>query len=177
MAEIDTSKFLNQWTTQKVSYLTRDLLTYAVGIGCTDLNFVYENNKGFEAFPTYPIVLSFKGTDQDVVTFPSKAMAEGPKMPPLPGVVAGLDGERYIEKVNEMPPKGAKLILKQRLAGVQKRGSGATVQQEAILEGEDGTVYYRMTGGTFLVGAKKGFSDSGENFAKKINAPERKPHN
>ena len=98
MAEIDTSKFLNQWTTQKVSYLTRDLLTYAVGIGCTDLNFVYENNKGFEAFPTYPIVLSFKGTDQDVVTFPSKAMAEGPKMPPLPGVVAGLDGERYIEK-------------------------------------------------------------------------------
>ena len=175
MAEIDTSKFLNQWTKQKVSYLTRDLLTYAVGIGCTDLNFVYENNKGFEAFPTYPIVLSFKGTDQDVVTFPSKAMAEGPKMPPLPGVVAGLDGERYIEKVNEMPPKGAKLILKQRLAGVQKRGSGATVQQEAILEGEDGTVYSRMTGGTFLVGAKKGFSDSGENFAKKIDAPERKP--
>ena len=48
MAEIDTSKFLNQWTTQKVSYLTRDLLTYAVGIGCTDLNFVYENNKGFD---------------------------------------------------------------------------------------------------------------------------------
>ena len=32
-----------------------------------------------------------------------------------------------------------------------------------------------MTGGTFLVGAKKGFTDSGENFAKKISVPERVP--
>ena len=175
MADIDTSKFLNKWTTQDVSYLTRDLLTYAVGIGCTDLNFVYENDKGFEAFPTYPIVLSFKGTDQDVLKFPSKAMGKGPSMPSLPGIIAGLDGERYIEKVKEIPKGGAKLRLRQRLAGIQKRGSGATVQQEAILEGEDGTVYYKMTGGTFLVGAKKGFTDSGENFAKKIPAPERAP--
>ncbi len=175
MSDIDTSKFLNNWTTQPVSYLTRDLLTYAVGIGCTSLNFVYENDEGFEAFPTYPIVLSFKGVDQDVVKFPSAAMAQGPKMPSLPGVIAGLDGERYIEKVNEIPSKGAKLILKQRLAGIQKKGSGATVQQEAIIEGEDGTIYYKMTGGTFLVGAKKGFTDSGENFAKKIPVPDRVP--
>lgn len=175
MTDIDTNKFLNKWTTQDVSYLRRDLLTYAVGIGCEELNFVYENNKQFEAFPTFPIVLSFKGTDQDVVTFPSKAMGEGPKMPMLPGVVAGLDGERYIEKVNEIPKSGAKLVLRQRLAGIQKKGSGATVQMEALLEDASGTLYYRMRSGTFLVGAKKGFTDSGENFAKKIKTPKRAP--
>ena len=73
-----------------------------MGIAAQELNFVYENDGGFEAFPTYPIVLAMKGTDQDVLSFPSKAMAEGPEFPMLPGVVAMLDGERYIEKVNEV---------------------------------------------------------------------------
>ena len=36
---------------------------------------------------------------QDVVAFPSPAMLATMKMPPLPGMVTGLDGERYIEKV------------------------------------------------------------------------------
>ena len=63
---VETEGFLNKWVEQKVSYNKRDLLTYAIGIGCTELNFVYENNPGFAAFPTYPIVLGFKGTDQDV---------------------------------------------------------------------------------------------------------------
>ena len=130
MADIDTSKFLNKWTTQDVSYLTRDLLT-AAGIGCTDLNFVYENDKGFEAFPTYPIVLSFKGTDQDVLKFPSKAAGKGPSMLSLPGVIAGLDGERYIEKVKEIPKGGAKLRLRQRLLAY-KSEEVVPRQQEAI---------------------------------------------
>lgn len=56
----------------KVSYNTRDLLGYAIGIGCTDLRYVYENHEDFQAFPTYPIVLSFKGEDHDVVGFPSE---------------------------------------------------------------------------------------------------------
>ena len=63
---VETEGYLNKWVEQKVSYNKRDLLTYAIGIGCTELNFVYENNPGFAAFPTYPIVLGFKGTDQDV---------------------------------------------------------------------------------------------------------------
>jgi peroxisomal enoyl-CoA hydratase 2 len=172
---IDTGQYLNKWTVQDVSYLKRDLLLYSVGIGEEGLNFTYENSKDFEAFPTYPIVLSFKGTDQDALSFPSKAMMEGPRLPPLPGVVAGLDGERYIEKVNELPKDGAQLILKQRVAGIQKKGSGATVQMESLLEDKNGKLYYIMRGGTFLVGAKKGFTDSGENFSKKCPPPPRPP--
>lgn len=119
MPEVDTEQYLNKWAEQKVGYNKRDLLTYAVGIGCTELNFVYENDPDFAAFPTYPIVLGFKGTDQDVVSFPSEAMTQGPMPPPLEGVKVGLDGERYIEKVNELDVEGdADLTMKSRCKSI-----------------------------------------------------------
>ena len=55
-----------------VAYNTRDLITYAIGIGCNDLRYVYEYADEFQAFPTYPVVLAFKGTDSDIVDFPSE---------------------------------------------------------------------------------------------------------
>jgi hypothetical protein len=36
---------------QKVSFLTRDLLVYAVGIGSSNLRYTYEYHEDFEAFP------------------------------------------------------------------------------------------------------------------------------
>ena len=36
-------------------------------------------------FPTYPVVLPFKGTDQSVVGFPSPAMIDSNVMPSLQG--------------------------------------------------------------------------------------------
>lgn len=51
-----------------VSYTTRDLLLYALGIGATE--YAYEGAPGFAAFPTYPLVLPYKGTSSDVVPFP-----------------------------------------------------------------------------------------------------------
>jgi hypothetical protein len=52
MSELDTAPYLNKWVEQDVSYMTRDLLVYAQGIGCTELNFVYEHDGDFAAFPT-----------------------------------------------------------------------------------------------------------------------------
>ena len=40
-------------TETKVSYTQRDLLTYAVGIGCQELRHIYELDDDFEAFPTW----------------------------------------------------------------------------------------------------------------------------
>jgi len=173
-APVETEGFLNQWVSQKVSYNKRDLLTYAVGIGCTELNWIYENNAEFAAFPTYPIVLAFKGTDQDVVPFPSKAMMSGPKMPSLPGVVTGLDGEREIIKIKEIPTDGGEFTLRTRYIGVHARGSGASVESEAEILDSSGALCYKIISGSFLVGAK-GFKDSGETNSEKVKPPARAP--
>ena len=50
---MDTNQYLNQWITQKAAYNKRDLLTYALGIGATDLKWAYEMDSDFAAFPTY----------------------------------------------------------------------------------------------------------------------------
>lgn len=55
-----------------VSYTRRDLLLYALGIGATELRYIHEANPGFCAFPTYPLVLPYKGTSSDVVPFPGE---------------------------------------------------------------------------------------------------------
>lgn len=102
-----------------VSCNRRDLLTYALGIGCSDLHYVYEGHADFAAFPTYPVVLGFKGDATDVVTFPSPAMMEGPFIQ-LPGANFFLDAERYIEMVRPLPADGGSFTLKSRIAGVHK---------------------------------------------------------
>jgi acyl dehydratase len=162
-----------EWDTIPVSYNRRDLITYAVGIGCTELPFIYELNPAFAAFPTYPIVLAFKGAEQDVVAFPPPAM----KVPTvlLPGTIAGLDGERYIEQVNQIPAQGAELMLRSKTIGVHKKGSGAIVENlSEIFDGNTGTIYTKMVSGFFLVGAS-GFTDAGETYSVSVKPPARDP--
>lgn len=56
-----------------VSYTSRDLLLYALGVGSTaDLRYLYEGAAGFAAFPTFPLVLPYKGRSCDVVPFPGE---------------------------------------------------------------------------------------------------------
>merc|ERR1719230_1027767 len=93
---------------------------------------------------------------------------------PLKGIKVGLDAEKVIEKVNELPKDGAKLKLVGRTVGVHKKGSGALVEQEFKLVGEDGKIYYRMINGAFLVGAKD-FTDSGKTFSKAVELPKSAP--
>lgn len=59
-----------------MSYNSRDLLIYALGIGCgrtdddQEMSFVFEEHPSFAAVPTFPLVLPFKGASSDVVPFP-----------------------------------------------------------------------------------------------------------
>lgn len=148
-------------------------MIYGVGIGLNTLNWVYENHPDFAVFPTFPITLLFKGTDFDVVSFPSQAMAEGPPLPPLRGMKVGLDGERYIEVVEPLDPSGGELTMKSRLIGVHKRGSGASVETEALItDSKTGKLKYRIVSGAFLVGAKD-FKDSGITNSEAVPVPKR----
>lgn len=162
------------WNEIKVSYCARDLITYAIGIGCQDLPFVYELDKNFAAFPTYPIVLSFKGNDSDVVSFPSPAMRAGEKTKGIPPVAPGmgLDAERYIEQIAPLPKNGGEFILKSRCVGVHDKGKGALVESETILCDAHGKEYTRMIGGGFLRGLQ-GFKSAGKSFSENVKIPSR----
>lgn len=173
---IDCAQFINSdfGEMREVSYNTRDLITYAIGVGCKELSFVYENHDDFSAFPTYPIVFGFKGTDQDVVSFPSPFMTEGPMPPYLPGTKVGLDGERYIEKVNDLDPAGGTLYLRSKIIGINKKGSGASIETEDVLVDKEGKVFYKFVSGSFMVGAK-GFKNAGVSRSENVPVPKRAP--
>ncbi|GAB5357767.1 hypothetical protein AAMO2058_000402600 [Amorphochlora amoebiformis] len=55
---------------ERVVYNRRDLILYALGLGSEDMNFIFEEDYEFEAFPTFPLALISKGPDGDVVKFP-----------------------------------------------------------------------------------------------------------
>lgn len=175
MAEVtDTSQFTSgAAVTVPVEYNTRDLLIYALGIGSKDPRFIYENHSDFAAFPTYPIVLTFKGDSFDALSFPSPTMMAFPSAA-LKGVKVGLDAEKYIEKVNDLPKEGCKLQLTGSTVGVHKKGSGALVEQEFTLQDAQGKVYYKLVNGAFLVGAKD-FTDSGKTFSQSATPPKEAP--
>ena len=172
---MDTTPYVGKWVEQEASYNQRDLLLYAVGIGCEDLRFTFENDMDFEAFPTYIFAALFKGVSQDVVMFPSPFMFEGPELPPLPGIRTALDGERSLEVFAPLNPEGGKLRVRSRIIGIHARGSGASVETEAIVTDADtGEKVFRLVSSAFLVGAKD-FKDAGVSNSEKIDPPNREP--
>jgi len=157
-----------------VSYNTRDLIIYALGIGCEEMRFVFEQNEDFAVFPTYPIVLAFKGTSNDVVDFPSDVMGQMNVTPPLPGVKTGLDGERYMEFLHPLPNDGSELQLTNKLVACNPKGKGAAVESEQLLQDANGKVYVRMLSSAFLVGAKN-FQGAGKSLMPTHPKPARAP--
>eukprot|EP00298_Acanthocystis_sp_HF-20_P004034 c14382_g1_i1.p1 GENE.c14382_g1_i1~~c14382_g1_i1.p1 ORF type:complete len:307 (-),score=131.34 c14382_g1_i1:41-916(-) len=168
------SQALNQVKEAELAYNRRDLIIYALGIGAEEQRFIYEKDKEFAAFPTFPFSLVFKGVSSDVQPFPSAAMSKIPSVG-LKGVKVGLDGERYMEKVNDLPTAQTSLVLRSKLIGVHKRGKGALVEVESELIGKDnGVLYYRMGSGAFMVGATD-FEDFGTSRSEKLPPPSRQP--
>lgn len=171
---LDTEEYLKgEKVSQPVQYNTRDLILYALGIGSTDPRFIYEQHPDFAAFPTYPIVLTYKGDSFDVLSFPPPIMMRFP-IPPLQGVRVGLDAEKLIEKVAELPKEGANLQLVGKVVGVHQKGKGALVEKEFEVVDDAGKVYYRIIDGSFLVGAKN-FKDSGKTYSKAVPPPPGPP--
>jgi len=195
----DLSSFIKEeWSKPEVvRYNTRDLLLYAVGIGCgqagpkyyNDMRFVYEQDPNFAAFPTFPVSLAMKGKGFDADSNASSDIYLGkvktdegpfkqpepgePKMP-IKGVKVGVDYERFMVKLKDMPTKDTTLYRRSRLYGVTQKKSGAVVETEEELYGEDGTVYYKFIGAGFQIGGN-GFKDAGKTNAVDMRPPDRAP--
>jgi len=175
MAEVlDTAPYTSGEKIERpVVYTARDLILYALGIGSTDLRYTFEKHPDFAAFPTYPIVLTFKGDSFDALPFPSPIMDAYP-FPPLEETVR-LDAEKLIEKLAEIPKEGAQLKLVGGVVGVHAKGKGALCERVFEIADAAGKVYYRMVDATFMLGVRP-FKGSGASFSKAAPPPAGAPH-
>ncbi|KAF2110318.1 HotDog domain-containing protein [Lophiotrema nucula] len=143
--------------TVKASYLRRDVLLFANAIGCKkdELHFLYELHPEFSCFPTFPINLPFKQTDQDVYDFFARALVtDVPGVPPF-DPQRSVDGERGIEILHPIPTSSAGLDLEisPEIVGVYDKG-GNMIQEmvQTMRDAKTGTVYAKMTSKAFGIG-------------------------
>ncbi|KAH7403538.1 HotDog domain-containing protein [Cadophora sp. MPI-SDFR-AT-0126] len=147
-----------EYPTREVSWLKRDVLLFANSIGCTvdELHFLYELHPDFAVFPTYPIILPFKYTSQEVIDFYAAQKAT-----PIPGVpkfdyTRVVDGQRLISFLKPLPTtsEGRTFELRSKVLGVYDKGKAGTVveTQQEVVDKKSGDVYTRAVGSGFFVG-------------------------
>lgn len=157
-----------------ITYTQRDVLLYAVGIGCTDLRFVYEQHPQFAVFPTFSIRWGGAGLQIDRRALPAS-----------PGPLT-IDAERTIEQLAPLPLPGsvagtAGVQARSRLLAVHPRGKGSAFSEfeTEVLDG-DGRPCVRIVTGVFQrgvaqIGDIEPFEGCGVSRSQRTTLPERSP--
>lgn len=167
--------------TQPVTWNRRDLLTYAVsiGVGPKDLDYAYEREAGFRAFPTYPVVLGLKGTSADTTVF-SEMVSSRSAVPGFPKLDLNtvVHGEQSIEIHAPIPTvSGEGWKLEKRISAVHDRPNGLIMETEVRLISPVGRNHATMIGSSFYRGGGQGtgFSKSLITKPPTPKAPTRSP--
>src|SRR5262249_41524778 len=142
------------------SYTQRDVMLYALGVGCgtDDLQFTYE--RALKALPTFAVTPS------------SPAMRTlGGAMQVNPAMV--LHGEQAIEVPAPIPTEGT-VITTPTIKAVYDKGKGAVVVVGTESVDEKGTVLFRATSSIFVRGEGGFGGDRGPSGAKNV-PPDARP--
>ena len=164
-----------------VAWLKRDLLLFAnsIGIKHDELQFLYELHPSFQAFPTYPIILSFKHTDQEVVDFYARSLS-GPSIPGIPKLDPRriVDGQRAITLLKPIPPTSHNhtFELRGKVLGVYDKGKAGTVTEieHSLVDAATNEVYTRIVSQSFAVG-QGGWGGPKGPKAVSYSPPDREP--
>jgi acyl dehydratase len=120
-----------------------------------ELHFLYELHPRFAAFPTFPINLAFKQTDQDVFDFIKRTVSTAvPGTPPF-DPQRSVDGERGIEILQPIPVSsdGLDLELSGKVLGVYDKGGNMIMEAETTLrDTKTDLVYAKLTSTAFGIG-------------------------
>lgn len=152
----------------EIRYDVRDVLLYAVGVGATDLRFIFEGDEQFAVFPTFPIRWCGVGVPIDKTAIPAS-----------PGPLT-IDAERFIEVLKPFPISGTVKVAS-RLIGVHSRGKGAAfVETESLVSDSNGEILARLVMGSFRRGVERlgdiePFEGVGQTFSALIPPLERAP--
>ena len=138
-------------------YTDRDVMLYALGVGATELDFVYE--RSLKALPTFAVIPAFPAM---------MGMSAGIEI----NLVMVLHGEQSFRIHKTIPTKG-KLTTTGKVASVYDKGKGALANVETETRDENGELIFTNTSGVFVRGAG-GFG--GERGPEAGNVPpERAP--
>jgi len=141
----------------KCSYLRRDVLLFAnaIGVQASELHFLYELHPRFAMFPTFPMNLGFKGTDQDVFDFFKKTVVSSiPGTPPF-DPKRSVDGEKGIEVLKQLPTssEGMDLQWESKVIGVYDKGGNMILEGETVLRDLKSSIEYtKISNSSFGIG-------------------------
>ncbi|KAF3349932.1 RNA polymerase II-associated protein RBA50, partial [Verticillium dahliae VDG2] len=129
----------------KCSYNRRDVLLFAnaIGVPKDSLHLLYELHPAFAAFPTFPINLAFKQTDQDIFDFIARTTTGGvPGVPPF-------DAQRSLPVSSD----GLDLEVRGRVIGVYDKGGAMILEAEqTLVDANTGVEYTKMASTAFGIG-------------------------
>ncbi|KAM0327093.1 hypothetical protein ACHAQA_006220 [Verticillium albo-atrum] len=168
-----------QYPPIKCSYNRRDVLLFANAIGVPKdaLHFLYELHPAFAAFPTFPINLAFKQTDQDIFDFIARTTTGGvPGVPPF-DAQRSVDGERSLTVLRPLPVSSAALDLevRGRVIGVYDKGGAMILEAEqTLVDAKTGTEYTKMSSTAFGIG-QGGYGGPRGPTKATVKIPERTP--
>ena len=176
----DMSQYLNQPSILPVSYKRRDLITYALAIGCIDEIYLRHDHPSFQMFDTFPVSLFFKGNSDNVHNMKTNPIVyRSPFSNRKYGITTQLDGERYIEKIQPLPLDGETKSFFWRntnTAIVRKTSTLMMTEYTTTLEDSTGKIYYKFWSSQAGMGTHmKPFKNAGVSKAIAISTPTRIP--
>ncbi|KAJ3187134.1 hypothetical protein HDU85_007172 [Gaertneriomyces sp. JEL0708] len=127
------------------SYAERDVILYALGLGCQreDLKYVYENSEDFSALPTFGVVPSFDtmmGTPfGDII----------PNFNPM----LLLHGEQFLQLERPIPTSGT-LTTTGKIVDIVDKGKGCIVVTGTETRDSDGNLVFYNEFSNFIRGTK-----------------------
>ncbi|MDW7740129.1 MAG: MaoC/PaaZ C-terminal domain-containing protein [Bacillota bacterium] len=147
----------------EISYSTKDIILYALGIGAgaepDELKFVYENE--LEVIPTYGVIPPF-GALMGIVGM------EGMDF----NLAMLLHGEQYLEIYKTIPVEG-KMTSYPKISGIFDKGKGALVEIDVTTRDSKGEELFMNRFSTFIRGEGGFGGDRGPEPGNE--PPERKP--
>jgi len=119
---------------------------------------VQEFHPKFSTFPTYSIILPFKGTSAEIIDFYASQNSKRAAIPDVPKFDSRkvVHGEQAITFLKSLPPtsEGRDFEMRAKVLGVYDKGKpGSVVETEnLIVDKATGEVYSRAVGMSFFVG-------------------------
>ncbi|KAF4740785.1 hypothetical protein FOZ62_002376, partial [Perkinsus olseni] len=156
------------------NYTRKDVILYGLGVGASELRYIYENHDEFGPLPSMPFALTFKGGNSaDVLPFPPQHFMGAIGQIPPQGPV--LDGERSLTLLKQLPTSTNNWAMRSRVTAVSQKRSGVVVESETVIVDKDtGEECARLGNSVFYVGVK-GLQSAGEPSKIVIEIPQRPP--